>query len=175
MSLVQRSALASRGMPVLERGGRLLPLVVVQPLLHPDTGVVEGVSLRARRWGSPLLAIRTDDLTRWTDEHLVVTRAEAISPVADFVRFQAWLTEGRTLVGQRVVTLGGRRLGRCRDVLFDDELLQLIAIVPRRWGIWQLPVRRHDVLEVRPQAIIVRDVELPVVAPLQQDTALVPG
>jgi hypothetical protein len=36
-------------------------------------------------------------------------------------------------------------------------------------------VRRHDVLEVRPQAIIVRDVELPVVAPLQQDTALVPG
>ncbi|MBI2117449.1 hypothetical protein HYT95_00985 [Candidatus Peregrinibacteria bacterium] len=129
-------------------------------LIHPDTGAIEGIrfsvgGMMGRVW----YCIQTLDIVHW-GLRIDVRSAEAAGPLEECVRFQDMLREGRTVLGQRILTEGGRNLGWCRDVQFDTEHFQVEWLFPRKWFRWGMPLPLAAILEVRPDAIIVRATEV---------------
>jgi sporulation protein YlmC with PRC-barrel domain len=136
-----------------------------QILLHPDTGKVEGffVTQAPMDEGTPFLA--ADDIVRWgTQVH--VRDPDAVYPIEERIRLAHLLSDPRTVLGQQIRTEGGRNLGVCRDVQFNTDSMRSEWLFPRRFWRWGIPVAMSDVIEVTPQAVIVRD--LPVPAPVEE-------
>lgn len=127
-------------------------------LIHPDTGAVEGIRLSVGGAGQSARCVSSPDIVHW-GLRIDVRDAEAVGPLEECVRFQDVLREGRTVLGQRMVTEGGRVLGRCADVQFDTERFQVEWLFPRTWFRWGAPLPVASILEVRPDAIVVRETE----------------
>lgn len=126
-------------------------------LIHPDTGKVEGFFVGQQGLlQSADLFLASEDIRRW-GLRIVVRGAHVLSPVEERIRLQPVLEEGRTLLGQRILTDTGRALGRCGDVQFSTELFVTEWIWPRKLWKWGTPFPLSQVLEVRKDAIIVRD------------------
>jgi hypothetical protein len=65
--------------------------------------------------------------------------------------------EGRSILGQRIRTENGLTLGMCGDVQFDTQTFTIEWLFPRRWWRWGRPLPASAIVEVRPDAVIVRD------------------
>ena len=140
-------------------------------LLHPDTGAVEGFFVRglgmfpgADRFLGSL------DILHW-GTRITVRSADVLTPIEERVRLLPLLESGRPILGQSIVTRGGTALGRCADVQFETEHYRLEWIFPRRFFRWGIPIPASQILEVKRDAVIVRD---PPAAEVEEDVALVP-
>lgn len=134
-------------------------------LIHPDTGGIEGIRFSLGGLSHTEYCIATLDIVHW-GLHIDVRSADAIGPLEENVRFQEILREGRTVLGQRIRTEGGRDLGLCKDVQFDTERFQVEWLFPRAWFRWGRPLPIAAILEVRSDAIIVREGAVPEKQPL---------
>lgn len=126
--------------------------------LHPDTGKVEGLFVWAPA-GEQFLGVL--DIAHW-GRSIVVRDEDVLAPLHDRVRLAALWDEGRTVLGQRILTESGRVLGRCADVQFETDTFRVEWLFPKRWWRWKRPIPVGLVLEVRPDAVVVREQELPV-------------
>lgn len=129
-------------------------------LIHPDTGAVEGIRFSAGGLGRGEHCVSSLDIVHW-GLRIDVRDADVAGPLGECVRLQEALREGRTVLGQRMLTEGGFFLGRCADVQFDTERFQVEWLFPRKWFRWGRPLPIASVLEIRPDAIIVREAEAP--------------
>lgn len=129
-------------------------------VVHPDNGKVEAFSVRERRFfrGEELYLVTS--AVRHIGRRITVRSADDLAPLSDLVRLRAVMDDGRTVVGQRMVTESGRFLGVCRDVQFDAEVFQVQWLFPRGWLRWRPAVPLSSVLEIRGDAIVVRDLTL---------------
>jgi len=136
-------------------------------LIHPDTGRVEGffISPVLPMAGSPFLS--SIDIIRW-GAHVHVREPDVIFPLEERVRLQPLLEDGRTVLNQRIRTESGRTIGVCRDVQFHSDSMQCEWLFPRRFWRWTVPLPFSDVLEVRWDAIIMRDPKPPVKESIEQ-------
>ena len=136
-------------------------------LVQPDTGKVEGffVALAMPMAGTPFLS--SIDIVRW-GTHVHVRAADTVFPVEERVRLQPLLEDGRIVLNQRVRTESGRSLGVCRDLQFHSDFMQCEWLFPRRFWHWAVPLPFSDVIEVRRDAIIVRDPKPPVKEAVEQ-------
>lgn len=145
------------GIPVVEEGAEEAVSFVAGILLHPDTGKVEGFITRQRRWmPEEDLFLSSQDILHWG---LVVRirSIDVLSPLEDRIRLAALMEDGRTILDMPVVTDRGVRLGACRDVQFDTVHFQLEWLFPKTWFRWGVPVPASAIVEVRPDAVVVRD------------------
>lgn len=140
-------------------------------LIHPDTGAVEGIRFSAGGIGHGDYCVSSPDIVHW-GLRIDVRDADAAGPLDECVRFQDVLREGRAVLGQRMVTEGGRFLGCCVDVQFDTERFLVEWLFPRKWFRWGTPLPVASILEVRPEAIIVREAEVLEKQPLLQRDVL---
>lgn len=130
-------------------------------LLNPDTGVVEGFFVR-----TPGFLSHTDlflpglSILHW-GIRVTVRDHHALSPVEDLIRLAPLLAEQRTILGQRIVTEGGRGLGRCTDIQFSTKDFRLEWLFPRRLLRAGPPIPASQILEVRPDAIVLRESAVP--------------
>ncbi|OGJ57303.1 hypothetical protein A3H22_00255 [Candidatus Peribacteria bacterium RIFCSPLOWO2_12_FULL_55_15] len=130
-------------------------------LIHPDTGAIEGICFFVGgMMGREEHCVQTLDIVHW-GLRIDVRSAEAAGPLEECVRFQDILREGRMVLGQRILTEGGRSLGWCRDIQFDTERFQVEWLFPRQWFRWGRPLPLAAILEVRPDAIVVLETEVP--------------
>jgi len=121
-------------------------------LIHPDTGAIEGFFLHSRM----SLFVSSLDISRW-GTRVYVRNADVVAPIEDRIRLQPLLEDTRTVLGQKILSESGTRLGRCKDIQFNTDTMHIEWIFPRklfRWGV-ALPV--SEILEVRPDAIVVKD------------------
>jgi sporulation protein YlmC with PRC-barrel domain len=138
-------------------------------VLHPDTGKVEGFFVRVSRFlAAEELFLSSMDITRF-GLRVGVRERDVLAPAGDFLRIQPLLSEERTILGQVIRTASGRVIGRCRDIQFETKSMHLTWLFPRRWFKWGTPISVREVLEVRPDAIIVRDPASPAVEKVLQD------
>lgn len=134
---------------------------VVGVILHPDRGSVEGFMVRAR--GFPrheALFLSVHDISHW-GARVRVRSADCLAPLDDFIRLKSFLQEGRTILGQRIMTAEGQSLGVCRDVQFETKLFALEWLFPRKFFRRRPPIPVSAIIEVRSDAVIVRDPLLP--------------
>jgi len=96
------------------------------------------------------------DIVHWGMD-LQVRSSHSVAPLSENIRLERLWAEGRTIVLQRVVTEQGRVLGRCRDVQFDTARMRLEWLFLRRFLRAGLPVPTSEIIEVRADAVVVRD------------------
>ncbi|MBT4119386.1 MAG: hypothetical protein HOG89_00165 [Candidatus Peribacter sp.] len=145
------------GTPVLEEGGDNALGVLSGILIHPDTGKIEGFLVHVQGMsGKGDLFCSSSDIVRW-GTRVYLRSASVLAPPEDRIRLQTLLQDPRTVLGQRIRTETGTRLGRCKDIQFNTDVMHIEWLFPRkifRWGI-ALPV--SDILEITPAAIVVND------------------
>lgn len=151
----------SIGLPVLDEDAGEIVGTISGILLHPDTGTVEGFFIRG-----PGLFPRNDlflfsnDILHW-GLRVTIRSAEVLSPMEDLIRLQSLLAGERPVLGQRMVTEGGRALGRCADVQFSTKDFRLEWLFPRRFWRNSIPVPASQIIEVRSDGIILREGTVP--------------
>ena len=161
-----------RGLEVYSDGTHELVGRIDDVLIVPDTGMIEGFFVRASHVaGTPFLAAM--DIVQWGGQ-IHVRDPEAVYPAEERVRLQSLLEDGRRILRQGIRTESGRTLGRCMDVQFDTETMHCEWLFPRRFLRWGTPVPISHVLEVRADAIVVRDREIPVRETAEQTTMSMP-
>lgn len=149
----------SVGLPIVEEGLDEAIGTVSGILIHPDTGTVEGLFVSLpQAWFSrtPDLLLVTADILHWGTA-IRIRSADVLSPIEDRIRLQTLLEESRTVLGQGIVTEGGKSLGTCADVQFDTKQFRLEWLFPRAWFRWTTPVPASSIVEVRRDVIVVRD------------------
>lgn len=128
-------------------------------LLHPERRTVEGffvsVSEILRR-REQFLAVA--DIAR-IGRRVTVRNREVLGPIADHIRAQAVAAQQRPIIGQTIITEGGKSLGICRDVQFATPSMVLEWLFPRAWLRWGQSIPRSAIIEVRPEAVVVRETE----------------
>lgn len=145
------------GTSVVEEGTGETLGVIAGILIDPDTGKVEGFYVRVPgilHAEDHFLA--TLDVLRWGTA-VTVRSQDALSSAEDRIRLLPLLNDRRRVLGQRIRTEGVRRLGRCRDVQFESKTWQIEWIFPRMFLRWGIPVAAPDIIEIRADAIVVRD------------------
>ncbi|MDD5623535.1 MAG: PRC-barrel domain-containing protein [Candidatus Peribacteraceae bacterium] len=162
------------GLPVTDESVEIVYGRISGILLHPDTGKVEGFYVAIPRFlGEETLFLSSNDILRW-GRRVTVRSGEVLAPPEEFFRLRTLLEDGRKILHQLIRTESGRRLGRCRDVQFNTEAMHLEWLFPRRWWRWSLPLPASDIVEVRPDAIVVRDPPVPV-AEKEKEGVVQPG
>ena len=145
------------GMPIRAEDTEEVVGTVSGILLHPDRGTVEGFFVRASEFlSSSSLFLQTFDIAHF-GRFILIRDHDRIAPPADFLRVQPLLADPRAILGQHIRTESGLALGRCRDVQFETGSMRLEWLFPKRWFKWRDPIAAREIVEVRPEAIIVRD------------------
>jgi uncharacterized protein YrrD len=128
-------------------------------LINPDTAVIEGFFVyRAGFFSSETLFLPVSGIEHW-GSRIRVRHNDALSPLDEFVRLSRLQEEGRPIIGQVMMTDTGRKLGRCADVQFDTRSFRLEWLFPRMWLRWRVPVPVRAILQVKPEAVMVREEE----------------
>ncbi len=92
---------------------------------------------------------------------ITVRDSERLAPPEDVLRVMSIVDEKCPVIGQRIVTKNTKRvLGTCMDVQFDTVTFMLEWLFPRKWFRLQTPLPASEILEVTPEAIIVREPEI---------------
>lgn len=153
--------LPSLGMPVVEddTGDFLGELGGL--LIDPDKGKIEGIFILVRGFfsGTEYFCL-SDDIVR-IGTRIGIRSADAVSLPEEFMRLQTLFADPRTILGQQIRTKSGRIIGRCDDLQFNTKSFRLEWMFPRRLWRWGVALPASEILEVLPDAIIVRDTVLP--------------
>lgn len=145
------------GLPVIDDSAEEEIASLSGILLNPDIGKVEGFFVHINGFfHSQELFLPVMDIVHWGNR-VRVREAASLSPLEEFVRLNTLYTEGRSVIGQRIVTEAEVPLGMCRDVQFDTVTFYLEWIFPRRWWRWATPLPSSSIVLVRPDAVVVRD------------------
>jgi uncharacterized protein YrrD len=147
----------SIGLPVVDDSTEE-PLGTIQSLLvHPDLGTAEGFFVHIPGFlSSHTLFLSSLDILHW-GAHVRIADADALSPLEDRVRLQAFLEEGRTVLGQKLLTESGANLGICKDIQFNTKTFVLEWLFPRKFLQWGIAVPVSAIVEVKREAVILRD------------------
>ena len=147
-----------RGLSVVDDESQQVVAVLEEPLIHPDTGMIQGFFVYSFIPGeSGELFLSCHDIAAW-GLHVHIRSADRLSPPEDLVRITALLEDPRTFLGQRMKIDGtGKNLGTCLDVQFDTRHFHVEWLFPKRFFFWRQPVAASEVLEVTEEAILIRD------------------
>ncbi len=126
-------------------------------LIHPDTAVVEGFFVTVRSFFQQETIFLSSADIMHVGTRIRIRHAHVLSPVDELIRLQPLLDEGRPMLGQHIITESGRVLGRCADIQFETDTFHLEWLFPRQWFRWKSAVPCSAIVQVRPDAIIIRD------------------
>lgn len=167
-----------KGLPVFDEATGAVLGAVSGILIHPDTAAVEGFFVGVQGFlQSKELFLASPDIVHW-GTRIRVRSEDSLVEAEEIVRLQTLLEDGRTVLGQKMVTESGVLLGVCTDVQIDTKLLQTEWLFPKKLWRWRRAVPVSAVVEVRTDAIIVRDplmgnaipAEVPLLQPLKNLT-----
>ncbi len=154
-------------MPVVDDRGDEAIATVSGLFIHPDLGKLEGLFVRTDD-AEHFLAVQ--DIVHW-GRTIVVRDSDVLGPLDERVRLSTLWSEGRTVLGQKIVTESGTTIGRCSDVQFETETFRLEWLFPRKWLHWKRPIPAAAIIEVRPDCVLVRDFDV-LSSSVAQDPAL---
>ena len=122
--------------------------------MNPETGKLIGFLVGYRGVLAPA------EVEKWNEDYIKVRDAESVAPVLDILRIREYGLLRTFLNGKRVITKGGRSMGRVRDFTFDpttDFILTLEVSKKFLWIEWNnRQVSYKDIQEVTEKAIVVR-------------------
>lgn len=144
-------------MEVLEDGSEEFLGKLSGILLHPDLGRVEGFFVQVNGFlRTEELFIAAPDIVHW-GTRIRVSSSNALSPIEERIRQSELGQDGRTVLGQKILTESGAYLGICRDVQFETVTFRLEWIFPKKFFRFGAGIPASSIIEVKPESIVVRD------------------
>lgn len=103
-----------------------------------------------------------NDIRYFNNQKILVNDKHAISEYADLVRYQDDIDNNYQLVGKRVQTVSGKRLGKVTNFVYDAQhffvcKLHVAPTLFKSLLITKHIIDRNDIIETKPRAIIVKD------------------
>lgn len=145
------------GFPVMEEGQDHVLGTISGILIVPDTGKIEGFFVHVHGLtGIQTLYVSSLDIVRW-GTRVYVRSQDVLAPAEDRIRLQDILRDPRPVLGQKIRTETGVHIGTCKDVQFNTESMHIEWLFPKKWFRWGIALPISDVVEVRPDAIIIKD------------------
>lgn len=146
------------GTPIIDDQSQQLVGVLADPLIHPDTGKIEGFFVHALLPElPPEVFLQSIDIIAW-GTHVHMNRVDRLCPPDELIRLKSLLMDPRPFLGQYVRLEGSERLlGVCSDIQFDTRHFTIEWIFPRKFFVYRQPVAVGDIHEVTKEAIWVRD------------------
>jgi uncharacterized protein YrrD len=146
-----------RGLPVIEEHSQQVIGTIAEIFIHPDMGKAEGFFVKISHFmHSETLFLSVADITHWGRTVMIRDR-DVLAALEEHVRLQQMFDEGRTVLGQKMVTDTGKKLGTCADAQFETKTFRVEWLFPKKMFQWARPVPITSVQEVRPDAIVIRD------------------
>lgn len=148
------------GLSVLEESTGEMIGAISGIVLHPDQLKVEGFFVHTDGfWGTEDLFLPATSILRWGTS-VRITHAHHVAPISEMVRMQSILESGRSVLGQRIVNEEGMYQGICRDVQFSTKDFSLEWLFPKKRWRWRRPLPISAIVEVRPDAVVIREMQL---------------
>lgn len=145
------------GFPVTEEGSDHDLGSISGILIVPDTGKIEGFFVHTHGFlGAESLYVSALDIIRW-GTRVYIRSQDCLAPAEDRIRLQDLLRDPRTILRQKIQTESGTLVGKCADVQFNTESMHIEWLFPKRWFRIGMALPVSDILEVRPEAVIVSD------------------
>ncbi len=130
-------------------------------LIHPDTAVIEGFFVSTSVFLQKCeLFLSTADIVH-LGSRVRIRDADRLAPLEDLVRLSALQADSRTVLHQKIVTQSGVKLGMCADVQLETKTFRIEWLFPKKWFRWRRPVAAASIVEVKTDAIVVRDPVIP--------------
>ena len=127
-------------------------------VVDPAKGKIEAYEMQGRRKQRYLSTV---DVLDYYDDAITARDADALQEATDLVRLTGLLEERTDLLGLRVVSQRGRRLGKVKDALFDTQT-HFIAKLYVKPGLTsrlltsELVIAREQIVAVTPKQVTVR-------------------
>lgn len=146
-----------RGLPVIEEYSQQPVGTISGILIHPDMGKVEGFFVTVKQFlQSETLFLGTADISHW-GRTVAVRDRDVLAPLEEHVRLYQLYEDGRRILGQAIVNEARKQLGTCKDVQFETHTFRLEWLFPKKFFQWAPGIPVTSIIEVKPEAIIVRD------------------
>lgn len=143
------------------------------PLIHADSGKVEGFFVTMKvGFSSDVHFLSVMDILRWGTS-IAVRSADVLTHPDELIRLQELLNDERTFLGQKIITESGLVLGRCKDVQFSTDSWMIEWLFPKKLMKWGVALPVTEVIEVTPQAIIVKDSADAVPEPMEEPASVI--
>ncbi|HLC75782.1 MAG TPA: hypothetical protein VJB82_01515 [Candidatus Peribacterales bacterium] len=146
---------AMRGIEVIDSIDHHIHGIVTGTIIDPDRAKI--IAFIIGRFGFPEPhALMTQDIESWGNR-IHIRDVDVLGELSDFVRLNQYRNDDRSFIGQEIRTKSGQRIGRCADVQFRTDTFDLEWIFPRRFFRKALPLPISEIVEVTPEAIIIKD------------------
>lgn len=145
------------GIPVVDESTEEMCGILSGMLTDPDSGKIEGFFVRIPGFlFQEELFCSALDIVHW-GTRVTVRDSEVLAPAEERIRLQPLLEDKRTIIGQQMKTESGKKLGKCRDIQFNTDSMHIEWLFPKKRWHWGIALPISEVLEVRTEAIIIRD------------------
>jgi len=143
-------------------------------LIDPDTGKIEGFFVDSGGlMASQPLFLSVLDIVHW-GTRIVVRERDVLCPLDDLVRLQSLLDDERSFLGQTMMMESGSVIGVCKDVQFDTKRMKVEWLFPKKWMRWGVALPVSEIVEVKKEAIIMRDPVAPATEPMEEQSSVDP-
>lgn len=156
---VSVSSLINRSIISIATGRRMG--TVAQVIVDP--GHMKMLFLKvATQKSSQKLYLPANEVREMSHNHVVINSEESLAEADELVRYQKELSDPVLLLGYRVITTSGKRLGSCEDYVIEAETHRLIKLYVQA-NLWQRLLVNHfiidiaDLVRIENRRIIVRD------------------
>ena len=130
--------------------------VVVDTLIHPDTGELIGFWVQLDGWFAPKRALSSRDIIAYDPQALVITNSDVLLEPKEIQPFHIVESRKERWLGKPVITEAGERLGRVTNLVIDTDLETLAKLhVGSFFGAERI-LPRSAVVRVSKTAVTVR-------------------
>ena len=108
------------------------------------------------------LYLLPSDIRLVSHDKIIIDSHQKLSEFEDLIRYQHVITQGYNVIGCKVSTTSGKRLGRVKDFIFDPAHFYISKLyvnpgILKAFIVTNLLIDRADVIDVRKNTIIVKD------------------
>ncbi len=142
------------------RGGRRIS-TTIEPIINPHKLRIEGLYCEDRASGIDKILLM-EDIREFSDLGIIVDSEDSLMDPADLVRLEKVIQMDFSLIGNRLVTQSGKKLGHVEDFAIDDISYRIEKIYARPTALKTFStndyiINRRQVASVSHDEVIVKD------------------
>lgn len=142
------------------RGGRRLSQTL-DPIIDPHKLKIAGFYVEDRATGIDKILL-VEDVREFSEVGIIVDSEDAFMDAGDLVRLESILDMNFEIIGKKLVTQDGKKLGRVEDFAIDDLTYRIEKIYGKPQALKTLStndyiIGRRQIASVNQEEIVVKD------------------
>ena len=157
--------------PVLLRKEMALVGVVENLIVDPETGKFAGLLVREGFGKKNLKTLPEKDLLSITSEFYLISGYQALGDIDEIVRLKEIIDKKVPIVGEKVYTVSGKYLGKCRDYTLDLDRFKIDKIYVSFWSLFsnfkEYAIAFSQIVSIEKERITVEDAVIEAAEPVE--------